>query len=397
MAGHDDCGQTRMSLFSFIHQKKVRDLFWQALVLALTLGLLVFFVLNASRNMRDAGIASGFDFLWRTAGIEIPFVLTSYTPQSDNLALLWVGIVNTLLITLISAAAATVLGFFIGIARLSHNWLLSSLAGAYVEAVRNIPLLFFVLFWYFGVIAALPGPRNSIPFFNVAFLNNRGLTIPLPNDASPFSKAALVILAALIAQIAFAWWAGRRRDRTGKLAPVWTLGIVLLVLLPIAMLTVATLSTGWDIPALRGFNYRGGFVLVPEFVALFVALTTYTAAFIAEIVRGGILAVPKGQIEAAAAVGLRSGYILRLVIIPQALRVMIPPITSQYLNVLKNSSFGAAIAYPELVSVFMGSALNNTGQAIEIIAITLSVYLALGLAVSAFMNWYNARIALVVR
>jgi general L-amino acid transport system permease protein len=163
------------------------------------------------------------------------------------------------------------------------------------------------------------------------------------------------------------------------------------------MLTLATLSTGWDIPALRGFNYRGGFVLVPEFVALFVALTTYTAAFIAEIVRGGILAVPKGQIEAAAAVGLRGRYILRLVVIPQALRVMIPPMTSQYLNVLKNSSFGAAIAYPELVSVFMGSALNNTGQAIEIIAITLSVYLALGLAVSAFMNWYNARIALVVR
>jgi general L-amino acid transport system permease protein len=386
-----------VTLFSFIHQKKVRDLFWQALVLGLTLGLLVFFVLNASRNMREAGIASGFDFLWRTAGIEIPFVLTGYTPQSDNLALLWVGIVNTLLITLISAAAATVLGFVIGIARLSRNWLLSSLAGAYVEAVRNIPLLFFVLFWYFGVIAALPGPRNSIPFFNVAFLNNRGLTIPLPNDAAPFGRAVLVILVALIVQITFAWWAARRRDRTGKIAPVWTLGIVLLVALPVMALTWATLSTGWDIPALRGFNYRGGFVLVPEFVALFVALTTYTAAFIAEIVRGGILAVPKGQLEAAAALGLRSGYILRLVVIPQALRVMIPPITSQYLNVLKNSSFGAAIAYPELVSVFMGSALNNTGQAIEIIAITLSVYLAIGLAVSAFMNWYNARIALVVR
>jgi general L-amino acid transport system permease protein len=386
-----------VTLFSFIHQKKVRDLFWQALVLGLTLGLLVFFVLNASRNMREAGIASGFDFLWRTAGIEIPFVLTSYTPQSDNLALLWVGIVNTLLITLISAAAATVLGFVIGIARLSRNWLLSSLAGAYVEGVRNIPLLFFVLFWYFGVIAALPGPRNSIPFFNVAFLNNRGLTIPLPNDAAPFGRAVLVILVALIVQITFAWWAARRRDRTGKIAPVWTLGIVLLVALPVMALTWATLSTGWDIPALRGFNYRGGFVLVPEFVALFVALTTYTAAFIAEIVRGGILAVPKGQLEAAAALGLRSGYILRLVVIPQALRVMIPPITSQYLNVLKNSSFGAAIAYPELVSVFMGSALNNTGQAIEIIAITLSVYLAIGLAVSAFMNWYNARIALVVR
>ena len=386
-----------MTLFSFIYQKKVRDLFWQAFVLVSVLGLLAFFVVNASRNMRDAGIASGFDFLFRTAGIEVPFVLTDYTAQSDNLALLWVGIVNTMLITLVSAAAATALGFVIGIARLSRNWLLSTIAGAYVEAVRNIPLLFFVLFWYFGVIAALPGPRQSIGIFGIAFLNNRGLTIPLPNYVSPFGKAALVILGALVIQIAFAWWARRRRDRTGKHAPVWTIGTLLLVVLPIVALTLATLSTSWDIPAFRGFNFRGGFVLVPEFVALFAALTTYTAAFIAEIVRGGILAVPKGQLEAAAAVGLRPSQTLRLVVIPQALRVMIPPMTSQYLNVLKNSSFGAAIAYPELVSVFMGSALNNTGQAIEIIAITLGVYLAIGLCVSALMNWYNARMALVTR
>ena len=282
------------------------------------------------------------------------------------------------------------LGFLIGIARLSRNWLLSRLAGAYVEAIRNIPLLFFVLFWYFGVIAALPGPRQSIGIFGIAFLNNRGLTIPLPNELAPFGNAALLILAALVVQIVFAGWARRRRDRTGQDAPVWLVGALLVVALPVAALTLATLSTAWDVPALRGFNYRGGFVLVPEFVALFAALTSYTAAFIAEIVRGGILAVPKGQREAAAAVGLRPSQILRLVVIPQALRVMIPPMTSQYLNVLKNSSFGAAIAYPELVSVFMGSALNNTGQAIEIIAITLGVYLAIGLAVSALMNWYNA-------
>jgi general L-amino acid transport system permease protein len=384
-------------MISLLRQKRIRDIFWQAAVLAGFLGLVTFFVINASRNMRDAGIASGFDFLWRTAGIEVPFVLTNYTAQSSNWALLAVGIVNTMLITLISAAAATVLGFLIGIARLSRNWLLSTVAGAYVEAIRNIPLLFFVLFWYFGVIAALPGPRQSIPIFDVAFLSNRGLTIPLPNYVSPFGKAALVILGALVIQIGFAWWARRRRDRTGQDAPVWTLGTLLLVVLPVVTLTLATLSTSWDVPALRGFNYRGGFVLVPEFVALFAALTTYTAAFIAEIVRGGILAVPTGQLEAAAAVGLRPSQTLRLVVIPQALRVMIPPMTSQYLNVLKNSSFGAAIAYPELVSVFMGSALNNTGQAIEIIAITLGVYLALGLAVSAFMNWYNARMALVVR
>src|ERR1041384_6295819 len=219
-----------MTLFSFIYQKKVRDLFWQAFVLVGVLGLLTFFVLNASRNMRDAGIASGFDFLWRTAGIQVPFVLTNYTAQSDNWALLWVGIVNTLLITVVSALAATALGFVIGIARLSTNWLLSRLAGAYVEAVRNIPLLFFVLFWYFGVIAALPGPRQSIGIFNVAFLNNRGLTIPLPNDVAPFGWAALTILVALVMQIAFATWARRRRDRTGRDAPVWTLGIVLLAL-----------------------------------------------------------------------------------------------------------------------------------------------------------------------
>ena len=384
-------------MLSFIYQKRVRDIFWQAFVLVGALGLITFFVLNASRNMREAGIASGFDFLWRTAGIEIPFVLTNYTAQSDNWSLLWVGIVNTLLITLVSAIAATALGFVVGVARLSTNWLLSRLAGCYVEGVRNIPLLFFVLFWYFGVIATLPGPRQSIGIFGIAFLNNRGLIIPLPSEATPFGKAALVIVVAVLAQIVLAAWARRRRDRTGQDAPVWLFGAIFLVLVPVAALTLATLATAWDVPALRGFNYRGGFVLVPEFVALFAALTTYTAAFIAEIVRGGILAVPKGQIEAAAAVGLRTNQTLRLVTIPQALRVMIPPLTSQYLNVLKNSSFGAAIAYPELVSVFMGSALNNTGQAIEIIAITLGVYLVIGLAVSALMNWYNARIALVTR
>src|SRR4051794_36356632 len=234
------------TMLSFIYQKKFRDLFWQAFILLGVLGLFAFFIVNASRNMRDAGIASGFDFLFRTAGIEVPFVLTDYTAQSNNLALLWVGIVNTLLITLVSAATATMLGFVIGIARLSRNWLLATLAGAYVEAVRNIPLLFFVLFWYFGVIATLPGPRDSIGIFGIAFLNNRGLTIPLPNYASPFGKAALVILGALIIQIAFSRWARRRRDRTGRDAPVWTLGAALLVVLPIVTLTLATLSTSWD-------------------------------------------------------------------------------------------------------------------------------------------------------
>jgi general L-amino acid transport system permease protein len=357
----------------------------------------VYFVRNASENMVKAGIASGFDFLWRQAGIDVPFQLTGYSSASSNLGLLWAGIVNTLLVSAVSVVAATVLGFLIGVARLSRNPLLAGIAGAYVEFARNIPLLFFVLIWYFGVVASLPAPRASIGLFGVAYLNNRGLTVPLPNETGPFAYAALALAAGIALHLALAAWGRRRQERTGRAFPVWRSGLLLILAVPGLAFAWAALSTGWDVPALRGFNYRGGFVLVPEFVALFAARTTYTAAFIAEIVRAGILAVPKGQIEAAKAVGLSPSQTLRLVTIPQALRVMVPPMTSQYLNVIKNSSFGAAIAYPDVVSLFMGSALNNTGQAIEIIAITLALYLAISLAVSAFMNWYNARIALVTR
>lgn len=382
---------------SLINDKRVRDWIYQIAVVVFLVGLTVFFVRNASENMVKAGIASGFDFLWRTSGIEVPFVLTGYT-QSDNiLALFWVGVANTMLVTVIAIVLATALGFVVGIARLSSHWLLSTIAGAYIEFVRNIPLLFFVLFWYFGVIAALPAPRQSISLFGVAFLNNRGVTIPLPDGMENFRIAGLVILACVLVFWAFSIWGRRRRERTGQQAPTLAVGLALLLAVPLLMLVWATLATRWDVPALRGFNYRGGFAVIPEFVALLAALVTYTAGFIAEIVRGGIQSVSHGQTEAGSALGLRSGQILRLVTIPQALRVMIPPMTNQYLNVLKNSSFGAAIAYPDVVSLFMGSALNNTGQAIEIIAMTLAVYLVIGLAVSAFMNWYNARIALVTR
>ena len=386
-----------MSLAATLRDRKVRDAVAQAVVAVGFVGLLVYFVRNASENMVKAGIASGFDFLWRQAGIDIPFQLTGYTSASSNLGLLWVGIVNTLLVAVVSIGAATLLGFLIGVARLSRNPLLAGIAGAYVEFARNIPLLFFVLIWYFGVVASLPPPRGSIGLFGIAFLNNRGLTVPVPNETAGLGYATGVLLAAILAQLLVTIWSRRRQERTGRAFPVLVSGLVLIVLLPGLAYLLAGWTTTWDIPALRGFNYRGGFVLVPEFVALFAALTTYTAAFIAEIVRAGILAVPKGQIEAAKSVGLTPGQTLRLVTIPQALRVMVPPMTSQYLNVIKNSSFGAAIAYPDVVSLFMGSALNNTGQAIEIIAITLALYLAIGLAVSAFMNWYNARIALVTR
>lgn len=385
------------SILSILNDKRVRDWLYQiALVLGLA-ALLVFFVRNASENMMKAGIASGFDFLWRSSGIEVPFVITGYTQAGTILDLFWAGVANTMLVTVIAIALATALGFVVGIARLSSHWLLSTVAGAYIEFVRNIPLLFFVLFWYFGVIAALPAPRASISLFGVAFLNNRGLTIPLPEATSPFKIACLLILVCWAAQWIYARWARRRREQTGKDAPVLGMGLVLVLVLPLLALVLAGFATQWDVPVLRGFNYRGGFAVIPEFVALLAALVTYTAGFIAEIVRGGIQSVPHGQWEAASALGLHRGRILRLVVIPQALRVMIPPMTNQYLNVLKNSSFGAAIAYPDVVSLFMGSALNNTGQAIEIIAMTLAVYLVIGLAVSAIMNWYNARIALVTR
>lgn len=384
-------------MIRFLRDRKVRDVLWQIVAAVVLVVVVVYFVRNAADNMVKAGIASGFQFLWRDSGIEVPFDITGYKPSYTIWALLWTGIVNTLLVSAFAIVLATVVGFTVGLMRLSRNWLLSTLAAIYVEFVRNIPLLFFVLFWYFGVLATLPAPRESIDFLGVAFLNRRGLSIPIPNDVTVFRLALLATVVLVVVQIVVARWASARQARTGRDFPTWVVGFVLCGVLPLVALVAAGAATRWDIPVMRGFNYRGGFVLIPEFVALFMALSTYTAGFIAEAVRGGVLAVRQGQIDAARALGLTSGRVMRLVVIPQAIPVIIPPLTNQYLNLIKNSSFGAAIAYPEIVAVFMGSALVATGQAIEIIAITLGIYLALSLAVSAFMNWYNARHRLVTR
>lgn len=385
------------ALRRWFYDARVRAWISQAAVAGGLFATIWYFVANASENMVKAGIASGFDFLWRTSGIDVPFRIVEYSPQGNILSLLWVGVANTLLVALLGMVFATILGFLIGIARLSKNFLLRSLAGGYVEFVRNIPLLLFVFFWYFGVIRALPPPRASWDLGGLAFLNNRGLYVPSPTDPSAFAGFPIVLAIAAVCFLLVRRWARKRQADTGEAFPLWIAGVALFGVAPVMALILGTISTAWDTPALRGFNFRGGFVLIPEFVALFAALVTYTAGFVAEVVRGGILAVGKGQKEAALSLGLTPGQTLRLIVIPQALRVMVPPMTSQYLNLLKNSSFGAAIAYPEVVSVFMGSALNATGQAIEIIAITLAIYLSIGLAVSAFMNWYNARLALVTR
>lgn len=379
------------------NDKVIRGYIWQAAVLLTLVASLVFFIRNASENMVKAGIASGFQFLWRNSGIDVPFDITGYSPSGTIFSLFWAGVGNTLFVSALAIILATLLGFLIGLARLSSHWLLSSLAGAYVEFVRNIPLLFFVIFWYFGVIASLPQPKDSISVLDLFFLNNRGLTIPRPTDGTAFVWAWGFIIALAFLQWGLARISAKQRAQSGTGFPSGLSAIVTLGIAPVLALAMAVFVTGWDVPVAGKFNLRGGTVLIPEFVALLVALVTYSAGFIAEIVRGGLLAVSRGQREAAAALGLRPSQALWLVVVPQAMRIMIPPMTSQYLNILKNSSFGAAIAYPELVSVFMGSALNNTGQAIEIIAMVLAVYLFFGLIVSFAMNLFNKRMALVTR
>lgn len=380
-----------------LYNKKFRDRLWQWAVLTALVALTIFFVRNASENMVKAGIAAGFDFLWRNSGIDVPLVLTGYKSADTIFALFWAGVANTLFVSALAIVFATILGFAIGLARLSSHWLLSTVAGAYVEFVRNIPLLFFVLFWYFGIIASLPQPRNSLSVFSTVFLSNRGLTIPKPDTVTPLLLAGLAFLIAVAAFVVIDRLAVKHKEKTGADTPTGLIAVIVLLLVPIGAITLAIRSTGWEFPEAGRFNLRGGTVIIPEFVALLAALVTYSAGFIAEIVRGGIAAVPRGQREAGAALGLTSGQVLRFVTIPLAMRVMVPPMTSQYLNILKNSSFGAAIAYPDVVSLFMGSALNNTGQAIEIIAMVLAVYLFFGLIVSALMNWFNARMALVTR
>jgi general L-amino acid transport system permease protein len=292
---------------------------------------------------------------------------------------------------------ATLLGFAVGIGRLSSNWLVARLAGGYVEVIRNLPLLFQILFWYLAVLGTLPGPRESFSVLGTIFINTRGVFVPSFGLADGFGYVWAAFGLGGLGAVALGLWARRVREQTGRMIPVLWKAIALTVGLPLAAFVAAGLPLEVVVPRLQGFNFIGGTRIIPEFVALLVALTTYTASFIAEVVRAGILAVPRGQSEAGLALGLRRGQLLRLILIPQALRIIVPPLSNQYLNLTKNSSLGVGIGYPDLFAVFAGTTLNQTGQAIEIIAITMAVYLALSLATSMLMNWYNSRVRSIER
>jgi general L-amino acid transport system permease protein len=348
-------------------------------------------------NLERAHVASGFGFWDNTAGFDISQSLIAYTTTSTYGRAFWVGLINTLLVAGLGIVFATILGFVIGIARLSKNWLVARMAGVYVEIIRNLPLLLQLLFWYNAVLKALPELRQSLIIPGGGFLNNRGLFLPQP-ALLPGSRLALMTLVlGIVAAIVFRIWARRRQYRTGRQAPVLWVSLGLVIVLPLGILALSGFPVEFVYPEIGRFNIRGGVEVLPEFMALLFGLVIYTAAFIAEVVRAGILAVPKGQTEAAYSLGLRPGPALRLVVVPQAMRVIIPPLTSQYLNLTKNSSLAVAIGYPDLVQIFAGTVLNQTGQAVEVIVITMAVYLAISLVTSALMNIYNRRVALVER
>jgi len=377
-----------------VRRRTLRSFLLQAAALAVVLAAAGWLAHTATGNLARQGIASGFDFLDSEAGFGILQSLVAYSEQSSYARAFLVGLLNTLLVSAIGIVAATVLGFLLGVARLSPNFLVSRLAAFYVEAVRNVPLLLQLFFWYFAVLRALPLPRQSLQWGEAVYLNIRGLYLPWPAPGEGAGWVLAAAAAGLVAWVVLARAARLRREHTGHGFPAHRLGAALTLLLPVVAGWLAGASVAIDRPVLAGFNVRGGVALLPEFVALVLALALYTAAFIGEIVRAGILAVDRGQTEAGIALGLRRAQVLRLVVIPQALRVIVPPLTSQYLNLTKNSSLAAAIAYPDLVSVFAGTVLNQTGQAIEVIAITMSVYLAISLLIALGMNWYNRTTAL---
>ncbi len=381
---------------SLIYDPQARGIFYQVL----TVFLLVLFVWtvtqNTIHNLQRANIASGFGFLQGRSGFDIGQSLIAYSSDSTYGRALVVGILNTLQVAIIGIITASIMGFVVGIARLSNNWLIAKLAQVYVELFRNIPPLLVIFFWYKGVLTILPQARDSLHLPLGSYLNNRGLFVPKPVWGDGAWMIAIALLIGIVATIVIARWAKRRQMQTGQpFHTVWT-GVALIIGLPLLTFVALGSPVTFDFPIAGKFNLTGGSVLGPEFMSLYLALSFYTASFIAEIVRAGIRSVPKGQTEAANALGLRSTAITRLIVLPQALRIIIPPLTSQYLNLTKNSSLAVAVGFADVVAIG-GTMLNQTGQAVEIVALWLVIYLSISVSTAVFMNWFNAKMALVER
>ncbi len=384
-------------MLSLLRNQKVRGILFQLLTIIGLVAFLWYIGSNTIHNIEQRGITTGFDFLDTTAGFAINESPIPYSETSTYWRVFEVGILNMLIVSFWAIILSTILGLIIGVARLSKNWLISKLAGAYIDIFRNIPILLQILFWYNVVLATLPSPRKSIEFFDTIFLNNRGFIIPKPI----FGESGWFIIIGFIVAIIIIYfinrWLDRRQEQTGEEFIFLPWAILLLVTIPYLFYLFAPNSIVWEIPHLKGFNFKGGKVFSPEFLALVFALTIYTATFIAEAIRSGIEAVKKGQKEAAISIGLTPYQSLKLVILPQAIRIAIPPTINQYLNIIKNSSLATAIGYPEIVTVFAGTALNQVGQAIEIISMTMAVYLVVSLLVSALLNFINHKLKIKER
>jgi general L-amino acid transport system permease protein len=396
MVSQDTIRDTGSSGASFFNDPRVRGLIYQVVLFVLLVAFIYWIVGNTVENLRRANLSSGFEFLNGRAGFDISETLIRYSSNDTYWRALLVGLTNTALVAIVGTITASIIGFVIGVGRLSDNWLIRKICTVYVEIFRNIPPLLVIFFWYLGVLSALPQPRESVALPFGAYLNNRGFFLPGPI----WGEGAWLIPIAVVVAVALCWFVARRarqrQEATGEQFPVFLTSVALLIGLPVLAFIAADFPLTFEFPQKSTFNLLGGSQIRPEFLSLYLALSFYTAAFIAEIVRAGILGVSKGQTEASYALGLRRGQALRLVIVPQALRIIIPPLTSQYLNLTKNSSLAIAIGYPDLVHIG-GTILNQSGHSIEIVAIWMVVYLGLSLLISGFMNWFNAKMALVER
>lgn len=398
MATMDNARGKSGGLGHMLYDERVRNVLYQ-LVTFCTVGFLAYYLFtNTAHNIEARGMSSGFGFITQTAGFDTDFKLIEYEAGSGTYGRIYfVGILNTLFVSVLSIIFTTIIGFFFGILRLSHNWIVSKLAAGYVEILRNTPLLMQIVYWYLGVFALLPRPKQSAELFGGSVLNNRGLYMPSPIYGDLFWVTTVAIVAAIVAVFAIRSWAHKRQDLTGQIFPVFWVGLAILIALPGAVFLITGAPLSWDYPELVGFNYGGGVRLPPAFLAMLVALSIYHSCYVAEMVRAGIQAVHKGQTEASHSLGIRPGRTLQLVIIPQAMRAIVPPMISTWMNVVKNSSLAVAIGYPDIVSVFMQTSLNQSGYAIEIVGMTMLFYMVVSLSISACMNVYNKRVQMKER